>query len=228
MSSLPGEYLAGLWSSDVHSGLLWLREMTTARHVPTYRAPSWSWAATNERIQFETDRTELWRENPLAAQLVAHAITPADSTNPYGEVRAGALTLRGLTRPLVCSRQVIQAKASRRSYDVLFLDETEEGQLHSPDSIFSVGNGEDQHLVAFYSTFGEPDEEVEIDPELYSPQQLMLLYIQRSTSFDHFLVLKLVNESPQGNAYERVGLARADPKTSEELGKWSMQTVGLI
>lgn len=202
--------------------------MTTARHVPTYRAPSWSWAATDERIQFETDRTELWRDNPLAAQLVAHAITPVDGTNPYGEVRAGALTLRGLTRPLVCSRQVIQAKASSRSYDVLFLDETEEGQLHSPDSIFSVDNGEGQHLVAFYSTFGEPDEEVDIDPELYSPQQLMLLYIQRSTSFDHFLVLKPVNESPQGNTYERVGLMRADPKTPEELKKGNMQTVVLI
>ncbi|KAK6193778.1 PtdIns(3,5)P(2) sythesis regulation factor [Pestalotiopsis sp. IQ-011] len=225
---LGGEYLAGLWSSDVHSGLLWFREMATARHASPYRAPSWSWAVTNERIQFEIDRTELWRENPLAAELVAHEVTPADGTNPYGEVRAGALTLRGLTRPLVCSRKVIQAKASNHDHDVLFLDETEEGQLHSPDSIFSVGSGEGRHLVALYSTFGEPDEEVDIDPELHSPQQLMLLYIQRSTSFDHFLALKPVNESPHGNTYERVGLARADPKTPEELEKWSMQTVVLI
>lgn len=202
--------------------------MATARHASPYRAPSWSWAVTDERIQFEIDGTELWRENPLAAQLVAHEVTPADGTNPFGEVRAGALTLGGLTRPLVCSRQVIQAKASNHDYDVLFLDETEEAQLHSPDSIFSVGSGEDQHLVAFYSTFGEPDEEVDIDPELYSPQQLKLLYIQRSTSFDHFLVLKPVNESPHGNTYDRVGLARADPKTLEELKKWTMQTVVLI
>jgi hypothetical protein len=49
-----GTYLAGLWSSDIIVGILWEKETRTSAHVTPYRAPSWSWAVTDESVLYYT------------------------------------------------------------------------------------------------------------------------------------------------------------------------------
>jgi hypothetical protein len=44
-------YVAGLWSSTLLEGLLWISETTTHRITP-YVAPSWSWASRHGEIQY--------------------------------------------------------------------------------------------------------------------------------------------------------------------------------
>lgn len=50
-------YLAGLWAEDLPIGLLWSVNMPVDGQGPSersseYRAPSWSWASTNESVRF--------------------------------------------------------------------------------------------------------------------------------------------------------------------------------
>ena len=50
--TLGGDYLAGIWSSDIRCGLLWHSEVNYCEHVKPYRAPSWSWAVTDGMVIF--------------------------------------------------------------------------------------------------------------------------------------------------------------------------------
>lgn len=100
---LPGQYLAGLWSYDFHRGLCWY--LTTPKtRLPAYRAPSWSWASTNEQVmyfwlrKFKSDRYQL--------QLLEYDVSLRDESNPYGETKAGRAVVQGYTRPLVAYKQV--------------------------------------------------------------------------------------------------------------------------
>ena len=50
---LKGEYLAGLWSTQLHIGLLWMiDEHVSASRAPIYRASSWSWASMDGPISW--------------------------------------------------------------------------------------------------------------------------------------------------------------------------------
>lgn len=47
--NLKGRYLAGIWESMLHTGLLWSQAKKGKRST-IYRAPSWSWASTDGLI----------------------------------------------------------------------------------------------------------------------------------------------------------------------------------
>jgi hypothetical protein len=99
-SAIGGEYLAGLWSSDLAMGLLWGFSGDGHDHVPEYRAPSWSWAITDDHFQFLYNMLNIdLRREGSSVQLIEHHIVLRDPSNPYGEVRSANITLRGLTIP---------------------------------------------------------------------------------------------------------------------------------
>lgn len=117
-SSMGGDYLAGLFTEDLHQGLLWTTEpgsdsisMKTTNDgedgtsLKQYRAPSWSWASKDGRVDFEgnfmTDVTPIQQ-----LKLKDSHIRCRDPRHPYGEVLPGSyITVTGLARRLVLSKQ---------------------------------------------------------------------------------------------------------------------------
>ncbi|MCJ1442563.1 MAG: hypothetical protein MMC23_003059 [Stictis urceolatum] len=87
---LGGQYLAGVWTSDLLAGLLWSPELGRLTSRPRmYRAPTWSWASLDGGV------FPGWGNMKEAlAEYVGACVNPvADET--YGPVSEGYLKLRG-------------------------------------------------------------------------------------------------------------------------------------
>lgn len=93
-TTLSGDYLAGLWSGDFLSQLLWFSKIwESARSPPCYRAPSWSWASIDGEITFLSNSNN----GPYSLDVL-HASTKLDGTDPMGKVKGGSLTVHGFIR----------------------------------------------------------------------------------------------------------------------------------
>lgn len=104
-SALGGEYLAGLWSSSIRRGLLWEKERRWAKHAVPYRAPSWSWAVTDDLVHFLDTKSS--DTDPDNLRLVEYNIQAKDKENPYGEVISAYLVVCGLTIELCRTFEVV-------------------------------------------------------------------------------------------------------------------------
>jgi hypothetical protein len=95
-------YLAGLWRETLLLDLLW-QVMPGGTHLAlTYPrteqlAPSWSWASVNRGVTW----------NPLKSPRILAEVVTAETTvvgaNPYGQVAAGRICIRGRIRPCCIS-----------------------------------------------------------------------------------------------------------------------------
>jgi hypothetical protein len=107
-------YLAGLWSGDLISGLLWHafaldgRPMQangshelhadpyiTAAMPDTYRAPSWSWLAKDLGIFWET---RVRHQARALVEILDARVDYVDENERTGGIRGGHIKLRGLFR----------------------------------------------------------------------------------------------------------------------------------
>lgn len=116
MPNVSGEdYLAGLWSEDLHLGLFWMPspalgsgDLTRQDVLETsrpYIAPSWSWAScapgvgadweTAINTTFYNDDTELSVDvfEDLRPEGSTRAFTERSTQNPFGEVAGGLLRI---------------------------------------------------------------------------------------------------------------------------------------
>jgi hypothetical protein len=116
-----GEYLAGIWSKDLGTGLFWARH--TAREelysrpffkCRDYRAPSWSWASCEGPVNFRVEHntssrpaiatdaafaSDVWKER-YAPKLVDYKMLLATS-DKYGQVLEGSyITLEGFSKKM--------------------------------------------------------------------------------------------------------------------------------
>lgn len=95
-------YVAGLWESDLMVGLLWhasYSEQPRLQRPPEYRAPSWSWAALDGGISFDSEVNYLHQGIPahrgtFALSDLSIAIELAGS-DPFGMVASGSMTVSG-------------------------------------------------------------------------------------------------------------------------------------
>lgn len=104
-------YLAGIWTSELHRGLLWqVTELSENEAVRGSTAPSWSWASL-----FHDSRTFL--SSVLLQPLRYHATSTNDAQlldikldpihrNEMGQMRRAALTMRGLTKTIVLNSKL--------------------------------------------------------------------------------------------------------------------------
>lgn len=108
-------YLAGLWRSNLLGGLLWGREGYISRPKPSYRAPSWSWAAHQIQTNYFV-RNKGSHESYLAEVL--GAATDLRGKDPFGQVSGGSIRIRA---PIRQGRLVQPSKfrrmRSEESYD---------------------------------------------------------------------------------------------------------------
>jgi heterokaryon incompatibility protein (HET) len=87
-------YIAGLWAESLFLDLLWQVMPVQGEEVITYtadeqKAPSWSWASVNLGVVWSPLKNPQW----LAEVINVNA--PPESTNKYGAVSGGNLSIRG-------------------------------------------------------------------------------------------------------------------------------------
>lgn len=115
-ANLGDNYLAGLFTANLHSDLLWCRIISPWEdnmeysESPDYVAPSWSWASTTGEVIFLSQPNSTCRGHtatPRQLRLLDSDIRYQDETNPYGQVLPGSsIIVAGLTARLVLSKQV--------------------------------------------------------------------------------------------------------------------------
>lgn len=89
-----GDYLAGIWSKHVASGLAWGRMFSPLTSATEYVAPTWSWASVDGPVGIDDVRENLASDSAWAQkyqpELVSHHILYADPSTPYGNVLPGS------------------------------------------------------------------------------------------------------------------------------------------
>jgi hypothetical protein len=88
-----GEYYAGIWQYEHLVQLNWsLLSPSTRPSGDLYRAPSWSWASTDEAVSISESDYEGYED---CCRLVSVKVVPKNKEVPYGEVVQALMTLRG-------------------------------------------------------------------------------------------------------------------------------------
>ena len=85
------QYIAGLWKSCFHSGLLWKiqHSYVSPKNIPlptTYQGPSWSWLSVNGPVTFG----QVCRPSECVAEILSCETEPTNETAPYGLIREGS------------------------------------------------------------------------------------------------------------------------------------------
>ncbi|KAK8115737.1 HET-domain-containing protein [Apiospora sp. TS-2023a] len=91
-SVLNSTYLAGLWKEDLIRDLMWY--YTSSATIQTFYAPSWSWFSID-------DFWVAWMGNELSGETlyeaeVLNGTVSVSTSNPFGPVHSGSITLRAL------------------------------------------------------------------------------------------------------------------------------------
>ncbi|KAJ8125512.1 hypothetical protein O1611_g8128 [Lasiodiplodia mahajangana] len=95
-----GDYLGGIWSKFPTRCLAWQATGASRKILTEYRAPSWSWASIDCRIQWPCEFmakhiTTSWTYQH-AVRLLEHKMVPGPVPNPYMSVGLGSyLVLEG-------------------------------------------------------------------------------------------------------------------------------------
>lgn len=109
-----GKYLAGLWDDSLLEDLMWwVREedVQNARRPKEWRAPSWSWAAVEARVQHR-----ILPIKTVHCKIVGAFVVPAYA-DMTGAVGAGCLTLEGIVVKALL--RLCQSQADREDGDLV-------------------------------------------------------------------------------------------------------------
>jgi hypothetical protein len=102
------QYVAGIWGSDIITGLCWERrsdsqrrpylpQPSQARNQVTYRAPSFSWVSIDDPFYVHSDREEVLTGQTLTASFEAQVLsahTTLAGLDRFGQVSRGHIRLR--------------------------------------------------------------------------------------------------------------------------------------
>ncbi|GLA02038.1 hypothetical protein AnigIFM60653_001332 [Aspergillus niger] len=91
-SQIKGQYLAGIWSNELGTDLLWapqgIRTIKAFLMPPKeYWAPSWTWACQSNPVSWP-------RVSRLKPEFQIASMGTATGADPYGKVQSGFLSLR--------------------------------------------------------------------------------------------------------------------------------------
>ncbi|VUC29379.1 unnamed protein product [Clonostachys rosea] len=104
-----GDYCAGIFRNSMPWGLLWYIDADRpGRRPESYRAPSWSWASLDISAEFDYHD----RQPNILSHVTDVSIQLVDTTDPFGQVKSAALTLRG---PLISSQALAGQGSTEQS-----------------------------------------------------------------------------------------------------------------
>lgn len=209
---LGGSYVAGLWSRDLARGLLWYADLETCKHMDVYRAPSWSWAVTNDPVLYHYDPP---KPSTLSLQIIDYTVDLVDRNNTYGAIEFASVTVRGLTLPLVRSSQVISAKhhdAEESTMGYLHYDERgNDGVRGSCIMMPYCDEKEQDYSLRSYISTHEDVPDWKPDPGLFHSTTYTALIVQIDDDGTYCksgipgLILQSVGSESEGT-FERVGV----------------------
>lgn len=243
--AVGGRYLAGLWAKDLAAGLLWQKEMRTCEHVQPYRAPSWSWAVTDESITFY--KHDGVPESSVGIRLVDDSIHLKDETNPYGQIVSASITVRGLTLPLFRSRQHFQGHGSRHNHGRLLYDDnprSAEDKINIPEHesvaalLLIMENDDGVYLVTITTRFPGDDSELEIDHSLFTSKEYLALIvcvdepeddlIEEANSVHGLAIKRVHGREDEDIKYVRIGRFVIPTLRVSRLQAWETKTLTLV
>ena len=181
-------YLAGLWKEDLMTGLTWYTPYQSI-HTPKSRkrakqkAPSWSWAACDDRVFF-LNMFSRPKENLRIDLEVTDAHAEAIGYDPYGQVTFGRLKVEGKLKASMIRRFYSRELAIYKLY--LCMSETD-----------------DRKLAEYFSDTGEAAF-VQSQSDAYERNVISLLigFGQRNRWFG----LALIADDSVSGVYRRLGL----------------------
>jgi hypothetical protein len=251
-----GDYLAGLWSSDIENGLLWKFETGYCRHLTRpYRAPSWSWAVTDGLVLFDYLEDRSSDPKPLDMRLLEYSVTPKDKKNPFGQVEDGYLIVRGFVKGLVRTKQILTCKLpdvpsiGSGSFDEPLVDGTPDELEANLKEHFLVTNlhqikndSEDDCILAISQAVGElaKQDTFKVSKSDFLEEECLAFLVKSfilepstdedSEGYPHSiqcLALRRV-AGRSSDVYERIGELDMRDFDSEWLQSWESQTLTII
>ena len=133
-------YCAGLWEGDLARQLLWkTEELHRNQTCAKYRAPSWSWAATDGRVTFIcASPVTLVQDFEV---LSVHTVGGDSKRGSLGELEYGSLRVRGLLRTCQLLNQGGHLKLFTAN-DSEFEDQSEDEMIHDSYAEFFPDSAE--------------------------------------------------------------------------------------
>jgi hypothetical protein len=199
----------------------------TETNTSDYRAPSFSWASFNTAVLF---MHYLEPHSPLGLELVDHSVTPRKEDNPYGEIEAASIIVKGVLVPFFLSTQVFNHRPffpGTETFESFSMDLPSPGQM-SWDGYKGSGQrrGDNQdgemkciagrgdagkwHFVAYemrsWDQYGMTGGALDVvDPQAYqATEYTALLVAMGSLGHCYFLVLEKFEGDGPG-VFRRVG-----------------------
>lgn len=208
-ANLPSDkYHAGLWESDIPWNLLWYTAYPEPRHESRQHAPSWSWASVGK---LQPDNYIMFNEDgfrpTVCCDFISATVDHAD-TNPYGEIRSGALVLRG---PLLKVWRVLPAGSVRgEQYLYLEKDGYEADLLkdkNQRDLVHKNLRGEITWAYEYHRQGTFNVDNIAQPQDVGIPKEAWLLFIIRQGQFSRGIVLERSNLSSSEEPYQfrRIG-----------------------
>lgn len=121
------EYLAGIWSSQLPSALLWNAVASQPWRPQANRAPSWSWASLNGAISYDSLKLSnegfqrKW-ESTCLIEITDWDCPPIKALQSLIKPSSAVLRVRGLIAELNIGSQLPQNKGSKTSHRLLSKD----------------------------------------------------------------------------------------------------------
>ncbi|KUJ10092.1 uncharacterized protein LY89DRAFT_723890 [Mollisia scopiformis] len=205
-----GSYLAGIWTSDIASGLAWGRVYPVLTAAPTYRAPTWSPLSVDGEISsmylswppamFTEQASGPGKEfiSKYGVELLSHNLNLDD---PLGPVKEGSnITISGSVTGLMKLLEAIQDDDDDTFHPTLVLDQS-----------WALDCSECGHHEERFSAEERAEQGEKVKEEL---EHHIVLFLQGSfwgkemdkRNIDAVVLTRIDGE--EGEAYERVGFLR--------------------
>lgn len=145
---LGDDYVGGLWRSRLPEELLWTSDHPLGSSPRKYQGPSWSWAAINGPVSFNSVR-----QLDEQFQVLDCQVLPSMKDAKFGAVRSGYLKLKGRMRP---AEWIYDSKASSfklwqelRSSDITGFDEIIAADIRADSQESDLANTAVGYVPAF-------------------------------------------------------------------------------
>jgi hypothetical protein len=212
-TSTGSQYLAGLWRDNIIEDLLWkyispMNEFLERDRLQSRTGiPSWSWASLSWPVYYPTvmERPTLINFKPAVSVLDAHCSVPG--LNPFGEVTAGHLRIKGslisgnLTRSSISTPYTITLNGDIKVKAL-------QGQPSTVSADFALEECKSD-LFAGRSV----RRTLYLDSRLSSPAPIHCLYLGEGINDDkagkpQYLALLLGRSTTVKEAFTRIGLCQ--------------------
>lgn len=239
-----GDYVAGIWTVDFRNGLLWLPDLMSCRHAKIpYRAPSWSWAVTDDLVTFHRPETAA-RGSPSSAELLDFGVELRNPASPYGEIISAKLVIKALTKPFVRSRQIIGSYWDGPDIGLLKFDEGLDPETKRPGEglprVFHMKTVTGDYLMSTEVQNGpwsDRGKKWDVDFDLFLDDDCIVALIYSDDNEEEDAVCSnstarglILRQKPDGmpGAYERIGIVEIELLKVSWLKTWEWQVLTLV